>query len=345
MIKYLPPAQSRTGPYYNEFPFFKHNDVYDYISSSYSMLGDMTEALKFGRAFEATCPKGDSERERAKDNLDLLLGGESMRRIDPYEDTCSNTVSFAMQLAPALSVTSQFGSDDEAPAHQSYRMRVDNGQSIWATPISRPPGAANVTQLHSLLSEEECEHIMRIAKPELGHTTVVDPDTGEEKVDTYRTSKGTWLNFGTDPVVDKINIRLAALTHKGLKTHEQLHIVHYKEGELYEPHYDFSDPNRDKDDWTESEEAGNREISIIMFLKAPAAGGATVFPISRLSVEPRQGDAVMFYNLNKKGFVDHLTNHGGCPPTKDEKWIATKWIRSGNQPESEWPNVDMGYYA
>lgn len=63
-------------------------------------------------------------------------------------------------------------------------------------------------------------------------------------------------------MVDKINIRLAALTHKGvklnalcthtdslvtqLKTHEQLHVVHYKEGELYEPHYDFSDPNRDK---------------------------------------------------------------------------------------------------
>jgi len=30
---------------------------------------------------------------------------------------------------------------------------------------------------------------MRIAKPGLGNTTVVDPDTGEEKVDTYRTSK------------------------------------------------------------------------------------------------------------------------------------------------------------
>ena len=83
-----------------------------------------------------------------------------------------------------------------------------------------------------------------------------------------------------------------------------------------------------------------------MFLKAPEAGGATVFPISRLSVQPRQGDAIMFSNLNPGGFVDHLTMHGGCPPTKAEKWIATKWIRESNHPEGQGIlKGDMGFYA
>ena len=153
-------------------------------------------------------------------------------------------------------------------------------------------------------------------------------------------------------MTDTIIIRLAALTQKGMRTHEELHVVHYRSGQEYQPHYDFCDPARDKDDWT-SEPGGNREITVIMYLKAPGpnGGGKTAFPMARHSVEPQQGDAVMFNNLNQNGYVDHLTMHGGCPPTSnEEKWIATKWIRQ-REPGPEKARLAggikmaTGYYA
>jgi len=264
-----------------------------------------------------------------------------VRRNEEYEGCCDTNVTHHYDISPALPIVSKYGFDAAQDAAvvsqqdhaagalgQSFHMRIDDGKTVRATPISRPPGAANITVLHGLLSKEECEHMMNLAKPSMEETVVVDPVTGEEVVEKYRTSKGTWLMYGTDNVIDKINIRLAALTHKGMKTHEELHVVHYQKGQEYQPHYDFADPNRDTQDWT-NEPAGNREITIIIFLKAPGpnGGGKTVFPLSRYSVTPKQGDAVMFYNLNQKGYVDHLTMHGGCPPTTNEKWIATKWIR------------------
>jgi len=332
-LRHLPPSQLRNGPDESDVMFFKYNDIYDYLSASYAKLSDLHSTLVYGRAFEVTCPKGDSEYKRARANMDFILGAASAQRMDAYEDMCSQDVTFPPSISPALSMVGKFGyfMTSDMRTTESFRMRIDDGGEIWATKISRPPGAPNITLLHSILSDSECDHLISLAAPQMFDAIVVDPDTGESKVDTYRTSKGAWLDWGSDPAVDRINIRLAALTNKGLRSHEELHVVHYKEGQEYEPHYDFSDANRDKDDWSVTK-LGNRIVTIIMYLKSPESGGDTVFPISRLKVSPKKGDAVMFTNLHQNSFADHLTMHGGCPPTKGEKWIATKWIREHNHP-------------
>ena len=38
------------------------------------------------------------------------------------------------------------------------------------------------------------------------------------------------------------------------------------------------------------------------------------------------GDAAFWINLRTSGFVDRLTNHGGCPVLVGNKWISTKWV-------------------
>jgi len=219
VVHFLPPSQTRAGPTDQEFPTFRHNDVYDYISAAYNELGDLVEATKYGRAFEATCSKDDPERRRAETNLDWMLGKDSKRRNEAYEGMCDGDVSNAVQISPALPIVSKFGyfSTPDNDVKETFQMRIDNGRSVWASKISRPPGAPNITHLHGLLSEEECNHIMEIAAPMLEDTVVVDPKTGETRTEKYRTSKGCWLGFGeNDTVVDRVNIRLAALTQKGV---------------------------------------------------------------------------------------------------------------------------------
>ena len=364
-LRYLPDSQAKFGPSIeSDSPTFHYQDVYDYLSWSYYYgLNDKTMWLKYQRTFEQSGRKGDEERNRASQGLDFYLGSRSVRRNEEYEGVCESNITQYFDVAPALPIVSKYGFEqlqdmavsrhhDAGTLGQSFHMRIDDGKTVRATPISRPPGAANITHLHGFLSKEECEHLINIATPNMAETVVVDPDTGKEVVEKYRTSKGTWLKHGTDYVADKINIRLAALTQKGMRTHEELHVVHYQSGQEYQPHYDFCDPARDKDDWT-SEPGGNREITVIMYLKAPGpnGGGKTAFPMARHSVEPQQGDAVMFNNLNQNGYVDHLTMHGGCPPnSNEEKWIATKWIRQ-REPGPEKARLAggiklaTGYYA
>jgi prolyl 4-hydroxylase len=43
--------------------------------------------------------------------------------------------------------------------------------------------------------------------------------------------------------------------------------------------------------------------------------------------KPRQGDALMFFSMHPNGTFDKHALHGGCPVTKGEKWVATKWLR------------------
>ncbi len=46
-----------------------------------------------------------------------------------------------------------------------------------------------------------------------------------------------------------------------------------------------------------------------------------------LQYKPRSGDALLFWSIHPNGTFDKHALHGGCPVTKGEKWVATKWIR------------------
>jgi prolyl 4-hydroxylase len=47
---------------------------------------------------------------------------------------------------------------------------------------------------------------------------------------------------------------------------------------------------------------------------------------NRLSVEPQQGTAALFYSITPDGRVDKRSLHGACPVIKGVKWGANIWI-------------------
>jgi len=71
--------------------------------------------------------------------------------------------------------------------------------------------------------------------------------------------------------------------------------------------------------------------TVVMILEAPRAGGATVWPFAGISVFPRTGSAILWYNLSRDGELDPFTFHKGCSVILGNKWIGNKWIIANGQ--------------
>lgn len=176
----------------------------------------------------------------------------------------------------------------------------------------------------NLLSDSECEALMEAARPRLSRSLTVNTKTGGEERNRDRTSQGMFFARGENPVVQRVEARIARLldwpVHKG----EGLQVLRYRQGAQYKPHYDYFDP---AEPGTPAilQRGGQRVATLIMYLNEPEQGGATVFPDISLQVKPRRGTAVFFSYPNAN--PASLTKHGGEPVKAGEKWIATKWLR------------------
>jgi len=196
--------------------------------------------------------------------------------------------------------------------------------------------------LQKFLTEEECDHIMKKAKPRLEKSQVVDSSTGGSVPSEARTSSGTFLSKREDDVIARIEKRVAQVTMIPVENQENLQVLKYIDGQKYVPHYDyFHDATNAR-----VEMGGQRVLTVLMYLTTPDDGGETVFPNAEgsiqnegdhwspcarkgLAVKAVRGDAVMFYSLKPDGSLDPSSLHESCPALAGEKWSATKWIRVG----------------
>ncbi|KAG2497974.1 hypothetical protein HYH03_004235 [Edaphochlamys debaryana] len=171
-------------------------------------------------------------------------------------------------------------------------------------------------------------------------SSVVDNESGKSVPSDIRTSTGSWLSKGEDDIVARIEKRVAQVTMIPVENQEGLQVLHYHDGEKYEPHYDyFHDPVNAR-----PENGGQRVVTVLMYLTTVEEGGETVLPHADtkvsgegwsecakrgLAVKAVRGDALMFYSLKPDGSNDESSLHGSCPTVKGDKWSATKWIHVG----------------
>lgn len=210
-------------------------------------------------------------------------------------------------------------------------------QHLWQGKIEQVSWTPRAYVLHEFLSDEECDHIIGLAKPQLEKSSVVDSTTGGSVDSEVRTSSGTFLRYHQDEVVSRIARRIAAVTMLPEENAESMQVLRYVDGQKYEPHTDsFHDPYN-----TDKTHGGQRYATLLIYLSTPKRGGETVFPYAEtkvsgddwsecakqgLSVKAVKGRAVLFYSLRPDGTEDIASTHGSCPVLEGEKWSAPTWI-------------------
>lgn len=198
----------------------------------------------------------------------------------------------------------------------------------WIEHVSWKP---RVFIYHNFLSDEECNHIRRLAAPQMKRSTVLGAD-GSSVEDNVRTSYGTFLRRKQDPIITDIEQRLSEWAKIPPIHGEDLQVLRYGLGQKYGEHFD----------------ALGRAATILLYLSEVEEGGETAFPDgsawltpelgermgpfsdcakNHVAFKPKKGDALMFWSMLPDGKgQDEAAKHTGCPVIKGIKWTSTKWL-------------------
>lgn len=224
--------------------------------------------------------------------------------------------------------------DAPAAAYGSEAPRIPAGGAIRTSDrtvsvlarLARP----TIALLANVLSVEECEQLIALARPRLRPSTVVDPATGEHRMAEYRNSEGMFFLPGETPFIAALEARLSQIMNLPVDHGEGMQILRYVAGAQgtaqFSPHFDFLQPRNAASEQS-LRRSGQRVSSLIAYLNDVPAGGETTFPHPGLSVCPQRGNAVYFEYCNSRGQVDATSLHAGAPVTDGEKWVLTKWMR------------------
>lgn len=183
-----------------------------------------------------------------------------------------------------------------------------------------------IVVLDSVLSIEECDQLVKLACPRLTPSTVVDYETGIDKVAGHRDSEGMFFKLNETPFIATLDRRISELMNCPIENGEGLQVLRYGVNAKNTPHYDFLQSSNTAN--IESiARSGQRISTLVIYLNDVTSGGETFFPELGFSVLPKKGNAVYFEYTNRLGQLDLKSVHAGAEVYEGEKWVMTKWMR------------------
>lgn len=191
----------------------------------------------------------------------------------------------------------------------------------------------NLHTIPNFLSDQEIVELLSMALDRTYTPSLVVGNSGPVQ-HHQRTSMTCMFGKSENPLIRSIENRVMRTTGCSIEDIEPFQLVKYHENDKYEPHYDYFDPV------TASKEIashGQRLITILVYLLCPKSGGETHFPKLGVTVTPKQGNAILWYNCNWDGqaWVENpMTKHGGLPVQDGTKVAMNIWIRYRDQPET-----------
>jgi len=221
--------------------------------------------------------------------------------------------------------------------HESYDKYNATVLSSPKSVVSSPTGGLNSTRpwvitLENFLSAEECERII-----ELGHERGYERSgsvgekrfdgTYTENLDSVRTSMTTWCkdDCSKDPAVMTVHERIAELGGIETGNSEYLQLLRYEQGQYYKVHHDFIPYHLKR-------AQGVRILTIFLYLNDVEGGGGTHFSALNLTVQPKQGRAVVWPSVLDEvpNMQDDLMLHEALPVQAGIKYSANSWIHQRN---------------
>jgi prolyl 4-hydroxylase len=237
--------------------------------------------------------------------------------------------------------------------HPMHYMRpadyVGQVQSVYDGETEMEVKAVSVTPrvmtITNFLSAYECDYLIHQAQEQgLEASTVVSGGASSLRHAATRSSFNAWISREQSNTTDTIYRRAAFLLgmdeslfrhrsheHLEIASHnslsESLQVVRYQQDQEYTAHHDFVHP------YQHNRHQPTRFATLLLYLNTPKKGGETVFPRATnptnhdgLSISPRKGMAVLFYNLLPDGNMDDLSQHASKPVLEGEKWLANLWV-------------------
>lgn len=263
-----------------------------------------------------------AKRNRIEEELALLKQSQGDNAIEIWgRNSLKSDGPVQTPQAPSHS-GADYNYDKPRLTHQGNVIRTNDRIINVRLRLERPV----IAVFDNVLSDEECEELIRLARNSMAPSTVVERRTGKSRMSRIRTSSGTFLRDDTSGVTQCVNRRIAELMQMPMENGEDLQILHYQAEQEYKPHHDYFDPF-DTSTPHLLARGGQRVSTLVMYLNDVARGGETAFPDLGLSVSPRKGSAVYFEYCNDLGQLDQKTLHAGAPVLEGEKWAATKWMR------------------
>ncbi|KAL4240790.1 Prolyl 4-hydroxylase [Mactra antiquata] len=188
-----------------------------------------------------------------------------------------------------------------------------------------------VSMMYNVITDAEIDFIKEFALSKLKESTVAGNVVGGTTNYKYRISQTAWFLQTVHSNFLKIAKRIELIT--GLSTKqfplpydaEDLQVLNYGVGGMYEPHEDYFGtpidvaPNPPFHS-AEFINSGDREATWMFYLSDVKAGGATVFTDIKATVSPVKNSAVFWYDIKRNGNLDDRSTHAGCPVLLGSKW-------------------------
>ncbi|KAH8260824.1 hypothetical protein KR038_003841 [Drosophila bunnanda] len=170
---------------------------------------------------------------------------------------------------------------------------------------------------HDVLYDSEIAHFLNLSSDDLtqGYT---DNYTTPKTPDRVFQVKITDDDGGK---VDKALVnRMTDISGLAMGNVSALARANYGLGGYFPEHSDYRDPRI----YPEMIKEGDRLITFVFYATDVPLGGATIFPAANLTIQPKKGSALFWYNLHNNWEPNPLTRHAVCPVILGNRWIFTK---------------------
>ena len=184
----------------------------------------------------------------------------------------------------------------------------------------------NIKEIDNFLTEQECNHIIKISKDKLINSLVMG--THENIKSEVRTSSQYWLKINTDKISRNISKKVSNLTKLPVKNQEDIQVLHYNIANFYKPHYDNCNINKPYC-LSDNKRGGKRVYTVFIYLNDIKEGGGTYFPNLNRMIKPKKGTALLFQNTHDNNKISRhpCSLHEGTSPISGEKWAMNIWVR------------------
>lgn len=212
---------------------------------------------------------------------------------------------------------------------EPYRSKYD--VKVLSSPDNKDNGPWVLT-MENFVNDEEADRLIELGSVE-GYERSMDigemqPDgTTNSVVSNGRTSWNAWCSNECikDKHVKAVNTRISNVTKIPILNSEDLQLLRYGPGQLYNTHHDYIEYETDR-------QGGVRIITIYLYLNDVEAGGGTNFPDLNITVMPKRGRVLIWPSVlnNEPNEIDDRTYHQALPVEAGIKYGANAWFHMRN---------------